>query len=69
MVLTFFNLTDRVSFFESWGKKKLKLLEGLQLQPLFAQDFLPLTIHLYNLFVDDREVLTFLTRHCETVKG
>ncbi|ROI80145.1 Zinc finger CCHC domain-containing protein 3 [Anabarilius grahami] len=69
MDLTFFNLTDCVGFFESWGRKKHNLLEGLQLQPLFAQDFLPLTIHLYNPYVEDSEVLTFLTRHCETVKG
>ena len=69
MDLTFFNLTDCVSFFESWGKKKHKLLEGLSLHPLFAQDYLPLTIHLYNPFVEDAEVMTFLERHCEAVKG
>ncbi|MGL6081714.1 MAG: hypothetical protein ACRC4N_04345, partial [Gammaproteobacteria bacterium] len=69
MDLTFFNLTDCVSFFESWERKKHKLLEGLRLLPLFAQDYLPLTIHLYNPFVEDGEVVTFLERHCEAVKG
>ncbi len=69
MDLTFFNLTDCVSFFESWGRKKHKVLEGLRLLPLYAQDYLPVTIHLYNPFVEDGEVITFLERHCEAVKG
>ncbi len=69
MDLTFFNLTNCVSFFESWGRKKHKVLEGLRLLPLYAQHYLPVTIHLYNPFVEDGEVITFLERHCEAVKG
>ncbi len=69
MDLTFFNLSDCVSFNEAWGKKKHKLLEGLCLHPLFAQDYLPLTIHLYNPFVEDGEVKAFLQRHCDALKG
>lgn len=49
MDLTFFQLRDCVAFFEAWEKKKdHQHLKGLQLFPAFAQDFLPLIIHLYN---------------------
>ncbi len=70
MDLTFFQLRDCSLFFETWGKKKdHQRLKGLQLYPAFAQDFLPLIIHLYNPFVEDGDVLPFLARYCETVKG
>lgn len=70
MDLTFFQLRDCVAFFEAWDKKKdHQKLRGLHLHPAFAQDFLPLTIHLYNPFVEDGDVLTFLARYCETVRG
>lgn len=70
MDLTFFQLRDCAAFFESWEKKKdNQRLKGLQLHPAFAQYFLPLIIHLYNPFVEDGDVLTFLARYCETVKG
>ncbi len=68
--LTFFALKDCLSFFETWMKKEgHKLLEGLQLQPVFAQEFLPLTIHVYNPFVEDGDVFAFIARYCEAVKG
>lgn len=70
MDLTFFQLRDCVPFFEEWEKKKdHRLLRGLHLHPAFAQDYLPLVIHLYNPFVEDGDVLTFLARYCEAVKG
>uniref|UniRef100_A0A9J8D6E7 CCHC-type domain-containing protein n=1 Tax=Cyprinus carpio carpio TaxID=630221 RepID=A0A9J8D6E7_CYPCA len=70
MDLTFFQLKDCVAFYEAWEKKKdHQRLTGLHLFPAFAQDFLPLTIHLYNPFVEDGDVLTFLARYCETVRG
>lgn len=54
MDLTFFQLRDCAAFYEAWGKKKdHQRLRGLELFPAFAQDFLPLTIHLYNPFVED----------------
>lgn len=66
MDLTFFQLRDCVPFFEEWEKKKdHRLLRGLHLHPAFAQDYLPLVIHLYNPFVEDGDVLTFLARYCE----
>ena len=37
--------------------------------PLFGRDFLPLTVHLYNPFVADRDVEAFLGRDCEEMKG
>lgn len=68
--LTFFGLKDCVSFFESWEKmKEHALLQGLHLQPVFTQDFLPLTVHIYNPFVEDGDVMAFLARHCEAVRG
>ncbi|KAG1928985.1 zinc finger CCHC domain-containing protein [Pimephales promelas] len=70
MDLTFFQLKDCVTFFEDWeNKKDIQLLRGLHLHPAFAQDYLPLVIHLYNPFVEDGDVLTFLARYCEAVKG
>lgn len=70
MDLTFFQLKDCVAFYEAWEKKKdHQRLTGLHLFPAFVQDFLPLTIHLYNPFVEDGDVLTFLARYCETVRG
>lgn len=70
MDLTFFQLRDCSTFYEAWEKKKeSQRLTGLHLYPAFAQDFLPLTIHLYNPFVEDGDVLTFLARYCETVRG
>uniref|UniRef100_A0A8C1S1M9 CCHC-type domain-containing protein n=1 Tax=Cyprinus carpio TaxID=7962 RepID=A0A8C1S1M9_CYPCA len=68
--LTFFALKDCVVFFEAWKKKEdHKLLEGLQLQPVFIQDFIPLTIHVYNPFVEDGDVLALVKRYCEEVRG
>ncbi|KAG1937631.1 zinc finger CCHC domain-containing protein [Pimephales promelas] len=70
MDLTFFQLRDCAAFYEAWGMKKdHQRLSGIQLFPAFTQDFLPLTIHLYNPFVEDGDVLIFLARYCETVKG
>lgn len=70
MDLTFFDLKDCVAFLEAWGRKKEhQLLRGLQLHPAFAQDYLPLVIHLHNPFVEDGDVLAFLARYCEAVKG
>lgn len=70
MDLTFFQLRDCAAFHEAWEKKKEhQRLTGLYLYPAYAQDFLPLTIHLYNPFVEDGDVLTFLARYCETVRG
>lgn len=70
MDLTFFQLSDCVAFHTAWEKKKEhQRLTGLKLFPAYVQDFLPLTIHLYNPFVEDGDVLTFLARYCETVKG
>lgn len=68
--LTFFSLKDCVSFYEAWEKKKEHaLLQGLHLQPVFTQDFLPLTVHMYNPFVEDGDVMAYLTRYCEAVRG
>ncbi|MGL5217880.1 MAG: hypothetical protein ACRC8R_22545 [Aeromonas hydrophila] len=68
--LTFCVLKDCVGFFEAWKKKEgHKLLEGLQLQPVFVQDFIPLTIHIYNPFVEDGDVLAFIARYCDVVRG
>lgn len=54
MDLTFFQLKDCIAFFEEREKKKdHQLLRGLQLHPAFAQDYLPLVIHLCNPFVED----------------
>ncbi len=70
MDLTFFQLSDCVAFHTAWEKKKEhQRLVGLPLYPAYVQDFLPLTIHLYNPFVEDGDVLAFLSRYCETVKG
>ncbi len=70
MDLTFFQLSDCVAFHTAWEKKKEhQRLVGLHLYPAYVQDFLPLTIHLYNPFVEDGDVLAFLARYCETVKG
>ncbi len=48
MDLTFFNLTDCVSFIKAWGRKKHKLLEGLCLHTLFAQDYLHLHLFIWQ---------------------
>ncbi|KAG1928992.1 hypothetical protein F2P79_023214 [Pimephales promelas] len=70
MDLAFFALKDCVSFFEAWKKKEGHLLmDGLQVLPIFAQDFIPLTVHIYNPFVEDGDVLAFIARYCETVRG
>lgn len=70
MDLTFFQLSDCVAFNEAWGRKSgHPKLAGLKLIPAFAQDFLPLTVHMYNPFVEDGDVLTFLARYCDSVKG
>ncbi len=37
--------------------------------PGFTQDFLPLTIHVYNPFVEDGDVLAFIGQYCEAVRG
>lgn len=65
-----FQLRDCSTFYEAWEKKKEnQWLTGLHLHPAFAQDFLPLTIHLYNPFVEDGDILTFLARYCKMVRG
>ncbi len=66
---TFFQLSDCVAFHTAWEKKKrTPAVNGPASLPA-CSGFLPLTIHLYNPFVEDGDVLTFLARYCETVKG
>ncbi|ROI80149.1 Zinc finger CCHC domain-containing protein 3 [Anabarilius grahami] len=68
--LTFCVLKDCVGFFEAWKKREgHKLLEGLQLQPVFVQDFIPLTIRIYYPFVEDGDVMAFIARYCDVVRG
>lgn len=67
--LTFCSLKDCIGFFKAWKKEGHELLDGLQLQPGFTQDFLPLAVQVYNPFVEDGDVLTFIARYCEAVRG
>lgn len=45
------------------------MLQGLHFVPLFAMDEVPITVHMYNPFVADKDVQAFLSRYCSSVSA
>uniref|UniRef100_A0A3B1IGK5 CCHC-type domain-containing protein n=1 Tax=Astyanax mexicanus TaxID=7994 RepID=A0A3B1IGK5_ASTMX len=68
--LTFFALADCTAFYERCSRlRDHERMRGIKVSPLFALEEVPITVHLYNPYVEDGLIRAFLGRYCSSVSA
>lgn len=68
--VTLTSYSDCTAFFAKCSKgTQEEVLRGLRAVPLFAMDEVPVTVHMYNPYVEDDVIRAFLGRYCSSVSA
>ncbi|KAF4079371.1 hypothetical protein AMELA_G00177280 [Ameiurus melas] len=70
MDVTFGEMTSCLDFVATWERNlPHHALQGLKVRALYIWEDVPVTVHMYNPFVEESEIRHFLQRFCLKMEG
>lgn len=70
MDITFGEMTSCLDFVATWERNlQHPALRGLKVRALYIWEDVPVTVHMYNPFVEESDIRHFLQRYCLKVEG